>query len=122
MKSFQDLAVWQKGHNLVLEVYRLSTKFPKKETFALTDQICRAAVSVTSNIAEGYGRIGIRDKCNFYAIAMGSLREVQNQMLIARDLGYITKLESEILITQADEVLSLIYLLIKNVKSRRTSP
>ena len=112
------MPVWQRGHQLVLKVYGLSDKFPKKETFSLADQIRRAVVSVTSNIAEGYGRTAWKDKCHFYVISMGSLREVQNQLMIARDLKYISAADTEPLLDEADQIIRLIYALMKNTKKR----
>lgn len=90
IKNFTDLIVWQKGHKLVLLVYKHTATFPKEELFGLTNQLRRAVVSFTSNIAEGFSRTSYKEKAQFYAIALGSLTEVQNQLLIARDLGYIT--------------------------------
>lgn len=90
IQSFTDLYSWQEGHKLVLEVYKNTKSFPDEEKFGLTNQIRRAAVSITSNIAEGFGRSGKQEKKNFYSTALGSLAEVQNQLLIARDLGYIS--------------------------------
>lgn len=89
IRSFTDLIAWKEGHTLVLMVYKITEKFPNKEVFALTSQMRRAAVSVTSNIAEGFSRNTAKDKIHFYSIAQGSLTELQNQMLIARDIGYI---------------------------------
>jgi four helix bundle protein len=94
-QSFQDLRVWQSSHELVLAIYKLSRNFPKDENFGLTSQIRRAAVSITSNIAEGYGRRQSKDKEHFYVMAKGSLEEVKNQLLIARDLEYISVGERE---------------------------
>ncbi|MEX0916711.1 MAG: four helix bundle protein [Candidatus Spechtbacterales bacterium] len=90
-KSFTDLLVWQEGHRFVLSVYRLSRKFPTEERFSLTNQIQRAVVSITSNIAEGFSRRSSKEKVQFYFISLASLAEVQNQLLIARDLGYLPK-------------------------------
>lgn len=91
IKNFKDLIVWQKGHTLVLQIYKLSKEFPKEELFGLSNQIRRAIVSYTSNIAEGFSRTSYKEKAQFYATALGSLTEVQNQLLIARDLGYISQ-------------------------------
>lgn len=91
IKSFTDLKAWREGHKLVLIVYRETEKFPKKEIFGLTSQMRRAAVSVTSNIAEGFSRNTNKDKCQFYSNALGSLTELQNQLLIARDVGYLER-------------------------------
>lgn len=89
--SFTDLIIWQKGHQLVLETYEITKQFPREEQFGLTDQIRRAIVSFTSNIAEGFSRKSYKEKMQFYAMALGSLTEVQNQLMIARDLHYISK-------------------------------
>jgi four helix bundle protein len=89
-QHFTEMPVWQTAHKLVLLVYRLSSSFPKDEQYALTSQIGRAVVSVSSNIAEGFGRQHSRDKAQFYYNARGSLYEVEDQLLIARDLGYLT--------------------------------
>lgn len=75
-KSFEDLMVWQKAHQLVLEVYRITKEYPQEEKFALVSQMRRAVVSVPANIAEGFRKRGIRDKLNFYNIAQGSLDEL----------------------------------------------
>ena len=91
IKSFTDLNAWKEAHSLVLEVYEITKTFPKEEQFGLTNQIRRAVVSVTSNIAEGFSRSSYKEKSQFYSIALGSLTEVQNQLLIAKDLSYITK-------------------------------
>ncbi len=91
IKSFTDLNAWREAHELVLLVYKLTQDFPKEEMFGLTNQIRRAIVSVTSNIAEGFSRNSYKEKAQFYAMSLGSITEVQNQLLIARDLGYIAK-------------------------------
>jgi four helix bundle protein len=89
IKSFTDLNAWREGHKLVLSVYRITKKFPKSEMFGLTSQIQRSSVSVTSNIAEGFSRRSWKEKSQFYFLSQGSLTELQNQLLIARDIGYI---------------------------------
>ena len=91
--SFTKLVAWQEGHQLVLLVYSLAKKFPKDEHFALSDQLRRAVVSITSNIAEGFSRGTYKDKAHFYYIALGSLTEAQNQLIIAKDVGYINEKE-----------------------------
>ena len=90
IKSFTDLDAWKEGHKLVLMIYNLTQKFPKEEQFGLISQIRRAAVSITSNIAEGFSRDSYKDKAKFYSISLGSITEVQNQILIAKDLKYIS--------------------------------
>src|SRR3989344_1808308 len=94
IESFKDLIAWQKGHELVLEIYKITKAFPKEEQFGLTNQLRRAAVSLTSNIAEGFSRRSYKEKSQFYSMALGSLTEVQNQLLIAEDIGYISKQNS----------------------------
>ena len=89
IKSFTDLIVWQKGHLLVVEIYKLTKNFPKDELFTLVSQMRRSAISVTSNIAEGFCRKGLREKQQFYFIASGSLSELKNQLIVARDVGYL---------------------------------
>jgi len=91
IKSFMDLFAWQKGHRLVIAIYEKTDKFPSKEIFGLINQMRRAAVSITSNIAEGFSRSTSKDKCQFYSMARGSLTELQNQLLISRDVGYLNK-------------------------------
>jgi four helix bundle protein len=91
--KFTDLKAWQEGHKLVLMVYRLLKQFPKDEQFGLKSQMQRAAVSVTSNIAEGFSRPTKADKLHFYAMSHGSLTELQNQLLIARDVKYCSSAE-----------------------------
>ena len=76
---------------MVLMVYQRTKSFPKEEIFGLTNQVRRAAVSVTSNIAEGFNRKSEKDKMHFYVMAQGSVAEIQNQLLVARDVGYMNK-------------------------------
>jgi four helix bundle protein len=85
IKSFTDLNAWKQGHALVLLIYGMTKQFPKEEMFGLTNQIRRAVVSITSNISEGFSRNSSKEKAQFYFTALGSLTEVQNQLLIARD-------------------------------------
>ena len=96
-RSFEQLVVWQRGHELVLSIYNVTKKFPREEIFSLTDQLRRAASSVTANIAEGFGKISTRDKLHFYNISQGSLSETLNHLILARDLDYITAEESRLL-------------------------
>ena len=88
-RHFSEMPVWQKGHEVVLQVYELTNTFPGEEKYALTSQMRRAAVSVTSNIAEAFGRRTSNDKARFYLVARGSCFEVQSQSHVARDVGYL---------------------------------
>ena len=93
--AFEQLDVYQIARKYVKNVYMLSERFPQKEDFALTSQIRRAAVSVTSNIAEGTSRFSIKDKSHFIEIAYGSLMETYSQLQVAVDLSYINQEEVE---------------------------
>jgi four helix bundle protein len=87
-KSFQDLLVWRKAHDLVLAIYLLTAAFPKQETYGLSLQMRRAAVSIPANIAEGFRRRGKPDKARFLNIAEGSLEELRYFLILTADLGY----------------------------------
>ena len=89
MRDFRDLKVWGKAHELALGVYRATSGFPRDELYGLTSQIRRCAVSIPSNIAEGCGRRSNPDLARFLQIAMGSASELDYQLLLARDLGYL---------------------------------
>lgn len=86
---FTDLIAWQNSHSLSLSIYRITESFPHHELFSLTNQMRRCSISITSNIAEGFSRKGKKEKQKFYFIALGSITELQNQLMLARDLGYI---------------------------------
>lgn len=115
--SFTDLDAWKIGHQLVLMIYNKTNRFPKIERFSLAVQLNRAVISVTSNIAEGFSRRGKKEKVNFYYIAKSSLTETQNQILIARDLGYITKEDFFEIWNQSITVQKLLSGLIKSAVS-----
>lgn len=90
-KSFKDLIVWQKAYELVIEIYKTTKKFPKDELYGLSQQVRRAAVSIPSNIAEGYGRQYNKEYKQFLFVAYGSLCELETQYLLAIDLKYISQ-------------------------------
>ena len=87
-QTFQDLMVWQKAHQFVLAVYRLSQSFPNHEVYGLTSQIRRASVSIPANIAEGFKKKTPKEKIRFFNIAQGSLEEVRYYLILTRDLDY----------------------------------
>ena len=87
-RTFQDLLVWQKAHRFVLEAYALTTAFPKQETYGLSQQMRRAAVSIPANIAEGFRRRGKADKARFMNMAEGPVEECRYYLILARDLAY----------------------------------
>jgi four helix bundle protein len=90
IRNYFDLTAWQRARQLVKSIYQISKEFPKEETYGLVSQIRRAAVSVPSNIAEGYGRGTRKDYVHFLHGARGSLYEMQTQLLLAEDLGYLS--------------------------------
>ena len=102
IRAFTDLNVWQEGHSLVLKIYKAT------KTYSLIDQMRRAASSITSNIAEGFGRQTIKDKIHFYYLAKGSLTELENQILIAKDVGYLDELRFREIAEQASLVQRLL--------------
>jgi four helix bundle protein len=104
VQSYRDLVVWKKSMAFVLDVYRCTQAFPKIETYDLTAQLRRAAVSVPSNIAEGQARLSTGEFKQFLGNARGSLMEVETQILIARDLGYLDQNQSQTLLASAAEV------------------
>ena len=114
--TFTQLIVWQKAHQLVLRVYQLTGTFPKNEQFGITDQMRRCAVSITSNIAEGFSRQGNKEKTQFYYISRGSLTELQNQLLVARDIHYIKRTDFDNIAEQTVEVHKILNGLIKSQK------
>lgn len=118
IRTFKDLHAWQEAHTLVLEVYRATKKFPREELFGIVNQMRRAAVSVTSNIAEGFSRNSYRDKTQFYAIAQGSLTELERQLLVARDLKYILPTEAVYLLDQTLQVHKILNGLLKSSRGR----
>ncbi|MBI4992705.1 MAG: four helix bundle protein [Candidatus Magasanikbacteria bacterium] len=89
VKNWTDLNAWQKAHQLVIEIYKITKLFPKDELYALTSQIRRAAVSIAANIVEGFHRKTKKDRVNFYTIALTSLEEVKYYIIISKDLQYI---------------------------------
>jgi four helix bundle protein len=109
IQSFRDLRVWQESHKLSVGIYKISEKFPKHEIYGLGSQMTRAAVSVSSNIAEGFGRRGAREKDQFYSVANGSLTELENQILIAEGIGYINTSLANRVMAQCETVHKLLY-------------
>lgn len=113
--DFKNLLVWQQAHQLTLDVYHLTLNFPPYETQCLSSQIRRAVVSIESNIAEGNGRDTNKDYIRFLYVSRGSIYEVETQLLIAKDLGYISPEEHEIVERRRISVLKLLNLLIKKI-------
>lgn len=116
--SYRDLKVWQQGRKLATDVYVLLSTFPRHEQYGLSDQMRRAAVSVPSNVAEGFGRAGAKEKNQFYYIAKGSLAELETQLYIASDVGYIDQTKLDDILQQAALTHRLLQGLIKVNKER----
>lgn len=117
IRSFVDLNAWREGHKLVLMVYKIIEKFPRNELFGLSAQMKRSVSSITSNIAEGFSRQTYKDKVKFYSISLGSLTEIQDQLLIARDVNYISKEEFNRIAKQTIIIHKITSGLIKKSKS-----
>ncbi len=117
IRSFTDLVVWQEGHKLVVLIYEITKKFPREEIYSLVDQMRRSAASITSNIAEGFGRQGYKEKLHFYYQAQGSLIELKDQILISKDVGYLTADDLNKLVKQANAAHALLQGFITKTKS-----
>jgi four helix bundle protein len=112
IKSYKDLIVWQKAYKLTLDIYKITDSFPQKETFALVSQLRRASVSIPSNIAEGYRRGSKKEYRQFLRIAFGSAGEIETQLLLSKDIGYISEKKFNELTTLLTEVLKMLNTLI----------
>lgn len=118
VSSFIDLTAWKISHQLVINLYKLTKDFPKEEIYGLTSQMRRAAVSVTSNIAEGFSRFNSKEKVQFYRISAGSITELQSQILIARDLNYLSDSDSNVLLELISRSHKLVNGLIRSTTSK----
>lgn len=120
IKTFRDLIVWQKSMNLVTDMYKLSKSFPADETYGLMLQIRRCVISIPSNIAEGYGRSTTSENIRFLRIATGSLYELQTQVEIALNLGYMDKSKFDTFYESTRELERLLSSLTKKLLERRS--
>jgi four helix bundle protein len=118
MASYKDLIVWQKSYNLSLLVYKASKNFPKEEIFGLTSQMRRCSVSIPSNIAEGNYRGSKKEQVQFLRIAFASGAELETQLLLSKDLLYLSEKEYTSIISILTEVMKMLSVLIKNVSSK----
>lgn len=121
IQSFTDLYTWKEGHNLVIQVYKITKSFPREEIYSMTDQMRRAAASVTANIAEGFGRHSYKEKLQFYYTSQGSLLELKNFVLIAKDVGYLNDEASNSLIEDIHITHKLLQGLIQKTKTYTSS-
>jgi four helix bundle protein len=121
-KSYRDLIAWQKAMKLARDVYALTESMPRREAYGMADQMRRAAVSVASNIAEGYGRLTDLQFRHFLGNARGSLFELQTQTELAIDLGYLDKGKGGQLFEQGEEVARIVNGLLKSLMSNSANP
>ena len=122
VRDFEDLIVWRKSVDFAVEIYRLTGQLPREERFELRSQLRRAAISVSSNIAEGNGRGTTRDYVNFLAHSRGSLYEVRSLLVVCDRLGFISKLESQPAVELTGEVGRMLSALRSSLQKRMAAP
>lgn len=115
INNFYDLDAWRKAHQLALDIYKITANFPKDELFGITSQIRRAATSISANISEGFNRYHFKDKTKFYHQARGSAGEVQNFLILAKDLNFINNQELKNFMERSGETKRLINGLINSI-------
>jgi four helix bundle protein len=121
IRNYDDLLAWQKARAMVRRIYESTRTFPSEEQYGLTQQLRRAVVSVPSNIAEGYGRGSRKDYVRFLRTARGSLYEVQTQLLLAQDLGYLNQKQIDGLMKDAAQCAQLLHGLLRGLARRKRS-
>ncbi|MBU0558953.1 MAG: four helix bundle protein [Bacteroidetes bacterium] len=117
IKSFKDLVVWQKSHELTLEIYKITLNFPSEEKFGLTSQMRRAAYSIPANIVEGHSRKSKKEFLQFLSIAKGSLEELKYFIILSSDLEYINNEITEQLESMSEEVSKMLYAFTKSLSN-----
>ena len=117
IQSFRDLNAWKEAHQLAVMTYSITKVYPKEEIFGIVNQMRRSAVSIPSNIAEGFSRISRKEKIQFYTIALGSLSELQSQFLLSIDIGFLAKEQHGIIERQTILVSKLLNGLIKSLRA-----
>jgi four helix bundle protein len=115
-KTYRDLHVWQRSIKLAKDIYQLTGKFPQQEVFGLTNQLRRASVSVPSNIAEGQGRQYKKEFVQFLYLAIGSLGELDTQLVLAEEIGYIDREELTRLTNEIGEIRKMLFGLIQSLR------
>ena len=117
IQSFKDLIVWQKSMLLAKKVYLATENYPKNELYGIVSQMRRASVSIPSNIAEGYGRKSRKEYSQFYSIAYGSHLELETQLILSHELGFIKEAEFKAINAIREEVSKMLYTMIEKLKS-----
>ena len=120
-KSFQDLLVWKKSHNVVIEIYKKTKKFPKEELYGITSQMRRSAVSVPANIAEGYRKKSKAEKIHFFEISLCSLQELRYYIILCKDLNYFDSIDFENLNSEINEIGKMITAYINAIEAERNN-
>jgi four helix bundle protein len=118
ISSYKDLIVWQKSITLVTDIYLLTKSFPSEEKYGIVSQMNRAAVSVPSNIAEGWGRESSKSYLQFLKVSRGSLMEVETLLVIAKNLNFIIEKEYKLISENIEEVAKILQGLIKSIKQK----
>lgn len=118
-KSYRDLEVWKRAMKLVKRIYQLTAKFPSDERFGLTNQIRRASVSIPSNLAEGHARSGAAEFSRFISISMGSVAELETQILLSADLKYSDSESADEILTELDEIGKMLRGLSRSIAVRK---
>jgi four helix bundle protein len=116
VSNYRDLLVWQRSMDLVERIYRITEKIPDRERWGLVSQMCRAAVSVPANIAEGYGRQSTGEYRHFLSIARGSLSELETHLLLSQRLGYLDAAEVPSVLNEVEEILKMLAGLISKIQ------
>ena len=123
IKSYKELIVWQKSIDLVIEIYKLTDKFPKSELYGIISQMRRAAISIPSAIAEGYGRKSSKEYLQYYSIAYGSALELETQIIISKKLQFISETnfyKAELLLEEVCKMLNSMIYKIKKLNIKKT--
>src|SRR5712672_2465889 len=120
MKDFRNLHVWDRAHQLTLNIYTLTAKFPREELYGLTSQIRRCTVSIGANIAEGCGKAGNNEFQRFLQIASGSASELDYELLLAKDLGYLAKPDYAKIADELSQIRKMLSSLLRKVNVDRT--
>ncbi len=119
MKDFRDLHVWERSHRLTLAIYAATLKFPREELYGLTSQIRRCTVSIGANIAEGCGKSGNNEFQRFLQIAAGSASELDYELLLAKDLGYLTQSDYSGIANELSQIRKMLSSLLRKVNVER---
>ena len=122
LKNYKELKVWEKAYKLCLDIYTVTKRFPKEEIYGLTSQIRRSAVSIPSNIAEGYGRKTTSEYGRFLYIAYGSVCELETQTMVSGDLDYMKKEKFQELREELGDVERMLKAMIKSLENKHLNP